>query len=424
MDVVIENRNHLTNAQPTVLLISTTPSFSPARLAMALARTGFELVAICPKRHPLCQTRSVRKVFLYRCLTPMRSIKKAIQIAKPDLLVPCDDWAACLLHQLYQRETSKAGQLSVLARLIEHSLGSPQNFQLAYERATLLKIAQEQGIRVPRIQALSSLKDIRGWARDVGFPAVLKADSTSGGEGVRIVKTSSEAEHAFRSLEAPPLLAKAIKRVLFDQDMALLWPSLLRKRYTVNIQTFVSGRDATSAVVCWYGQVLASLHFEVLKKQDAKGPSTVLRVVENQEMSQAVEKMARRMNLSGFHGFDFILETGNGHAHLIEMNPRATQVGHLALGAGHDLAAALIATITGREIAAAKATEKDTIVLFPQELLNDPASEYLQSGYHDVPSEDPEFVSACLKRVQKRRSSNWIPAWLKNLQKFSSSSEQ
>ena len=391
---------------------------------MALAKTGFELVAICPKRHPLRMTRFVRKVFLYRYLMPMRSIKKAIQTAKPDLLVPCDDWAASLLHQLYQRETSKAGQVSAVARLIEYSLGSPQNFQLACERATLLKIAQEQGIRVPRIQALSSLNDIQGWARDVGFPAVLKADSTSGGEGVRIVRTSSKAERAFRSLEAPPLLAKALKRVLLDKDMALLWPSLLRKRYVVNIQTFVSGRDATSAVVCGQGKVLASLHFEVLKKQDAKGPSTVLRVVENLEMSEAVQKMARRLNISGFHGFDFILETENGHAHLIEMNPRATQVGHLALGPGHDLAAALFATMTGREIAASKVTEKDTIVLFPQELLNDPASEYLQSAYHDVPSEDPEFVSACLKRVQKRRAANWISTWVKNLQKFSSSGER
>jgi hypothetical protein len=41
------------------------------------------------------------------------------------------------------------------------------------------------------------------------------------------------------------------------------------------------------------------------------------------------------------------LEKDTEKSYLIEMNPRATQVGHLALGPGRDLPAALSAAICG-----------------------------------------------------------------------------
>ncbi len=125
----------------------------------------------------------------------------------------------------------------------------------------------------------------------MGLPTVLKANGTCGGDGVRVVHTLEEAERAFRTLQAPPLLARAVKRALVNQDKTLLWPSLLRRRSVVNAQEFVAGREATSAVACWKGAVLASLHFEVLNKRDsAAGPSSVLRLIENPEMSAAAEK--------------------------------------------------------------------------------------------------------------------------------------
>ena len=50
-------------------------------------------------------------------------------------------------------------------------------------------------------------------------------------------------------------------------------------------------------------------------------------------------------------------------------------------------------------------TEKDTIALFPQEWLRDPASTFLTSAYHDVPWEEPELLRACVSQ-----------RWKKNLQ--------
>jgi hypothetical protein len=175
---------------------------------------------------------------------------------------------------------------------------------------------------------------------------------------------------------------------------------------------FVAGREATSTVACWQGNVLASLHFEVVNKRDSSGPSCVVRVTENAEMVAAAEKMVRTLNLSGLHGFDFMLEEDADNAHLIEINPRSTQVGHLALGAGRDLPAALYSAWSGEPLhAAPKVTENDTVTLFPQEWMRDPASPFLTSGYHDVPWEDPELLRACIQKRWKLnfRASKKIP---------------
>ena len=151
-------------------------------------------------------------------------------------------------------------------------------------------------------------------------------------------------------------------------------------------------------IACWEGKVLASLQFEVLKKRGPSEPATVIRLIENAEMAHAAERMTGRLKLSGLHGFDFMLEEHTQKAYLIEINPRATQVGHLTLGPDHDLPAALYAAISGEAIQTApKLTEHDTITLFPHEWISDPKSPYLTSSFHDVPWEEPELVRACIR---------------------------
>jgi hypothetical protein len=155
----------------------------------------------------------------------------------------------------------------------------------------------------------------------------------------------------------------------------------------------------------------------VIHKGVSSGPATVLRLIDNAEMSIAAERMARRLNLSGLHGFDFMLEAQTGNAYLIEINPRSTQVGHLTLGLGRDIPAALYSAVSGQPACPAmKVTNDDTIALFPQEWIRDPASTFLQSAYHDVPWDKPELIRAC---VHARRKQNAWYSQQSRLQAFS-----
>jgi hypothetical protein len=373
---------------------------------MALAQAGFSVDAVCPPAHPIAHTSALRMGHPYSGLTPLRSIARGIMASKPNLVIPCDDLASLQLHQLYASEENREGADSLICAVLSRSLGSPTNFPMLYERATFIEMAANEGLRVPKMTVVATLDEMRKWAINIGLPIVLKSDCSSGGEGVRVVQTMLEAEHAFKKLTAPPMLAQAAKRALIDGDNTRVWPSILRKRSVVSAQEFIAGHEATSLVACWNGTVLAENHFEVLNKVHASGPASALRRVDNPEMSAAVTRMVRRLNLSGMNGFDFMIETSTGNAYLIELNPRTTQVGHLALGPGHDLPAALYAAVTGNTPQPAPAvTQSDVIALFPAEWNRNPESAFLKTGFHDVPWAEPELIRACVNRKKQ------VAAW-------------
>jgi biotin carboxylase len=393
--------------KPKVLVVATSRWFTTARLAMAMTKAGCTVAAVCPLGHPLAKTSAVQHVHPYSGLVPLKALADAIAATNPDFILPSDDLAARHLHQLYEKRRRSKAEEPICA-LIERSIGTPECLPIVYARTAFMQLAAAEGIRVPITSVVRNTGELKESIGQMGLPIVLKADGTSGGLGVRIVQSIEEAERAFRVLHAPPLLARAVKRALVDRDHTLLWPLLLHRRPVVNAQAFIAGREATSTIACWKGTVLASLHFEVLNKANAAGHATVLRLIENTEMSAVTETIARRLNLSGVHGFDFMIEAETGSAYLIEMNPRATQVGHLTLGSGRDLPAALHAAISGAAVQSApKLTDNDTIALFPQEWIRDPRSSFLQSAYHDVPWDEPELVHACISTRQKERG--WYP---------------
>jgi len=383
--------------KPKVLIATTSRWFTTARLGMALKNAGCTVDALCPVRHPLTQTDVAQQIHIYNGLIPLKSFENAILASAPDIIVPCDDAAARHVYELYKKSQRQGSRGQAMCALIEHSLGAPENLPTVYARAAFMELAAAEGVRVPKTRAIANRYELEKWASQIGFPMVLKADGTSGGVGVRVVRSVEEAIRMLEFLQSPPWFARAFKRAVMDQDYTLLWPSLLRRRTKVSAQAFVAGEEATSAVACWKGTVLAGLHFEVLNKANAAGHATVVRIIENSEMSLATEAICRRLRLSGVHGFDFMLEAETGNAFLIEMNPRATQVGHLTLGAGRDLPAALLTAISGDAIQSSpKLTDNHTIALFPQEWIRDPQSSFLQTGYHDVPWDQPELVQACI----------------------------
>jgi hypothetical protein len=325
-------------------------------------------------------------------------MKAAITAAEPAVVIPCDDLARVYLHTLYGREQRKSGSEGSLATLLERSLGDPASYPTVVARSSLIALAEAEGIRVPATAIVRNPEEMHSWLRAHGLPAVLKTDGTSGGVGIALVYTLDEANRAFAALHAPPLLARAAKRALIDQDLNLILPCLTRRRPLVNVQSLILGHDATSAVACWRGKVIASIGFDVLHTWKPKGPASVVKLNENPEMTAAAEKIVSRLNLSGLYGFDFMIEEETGHPYLIEMNPRATQTTHLPLGSGRDLPAALWTVISGEPAQETEpVTRNNVIALFPHEWQRNPASSFLLTAYHDVPWEEPELVRACIE---------------------------
>jgi ATP-grasp domain len=177
----------------------------------------------------------------------------------------------------------------------------------------------------------------------------------------------------------------------------------------ITSQRFIGGVPASSAVLCWNGEVVAGISVEAIKTIHATGPATVVRILDNAEIVEVTRHVVERLGLSGFVGFDFILDETSGRPFLIEMNPRPTPISHLSLGIETDLVGALLMKLT-----ATKPTKPQMesvpgkiIALFPGEFWRDPKSDYLLSCHHDAPWDQPELIDE-YTRPSSPHTLSWI----------------
>jgi len=379
-----------------------------ARLAVALANSGAYVGVICPDGSPLTTVSGVHEMFRYSAVRTRQSLATALQAMRPDLVVPCDERAVAHLHEIYRHELlGPKSTDDYLPRLVERSLGSPQGYDVTLDRGATLVLAGQEGIRVPVTRVLRSEADVRVWCAERPLSALLKADRSWGGAGVALVDSSGSALPAFRRMSRPVATWRAAKFLLSNRDPFPLTAWLRRERSGVIGQDFVCGQPANIMAACWQGEVVAMIAVRVLDTARQFGAATIIQPVTHDGMESAAKRLVRRLGLSGFCGLDFMIEDGTGEAHLIELNPRATQLGHLQLGAGCSLAAALVSRMRGDVPLPSGPPwiDKQTVAFFPQAWLSNSAASLLPLAHHDIPWEEPALVTELLRRPWERRSS-------------------
>ncbi len=382
---------------PTVLLTNTNWWPVSAHVAIALQGAGIRVAAAYPKHgHPLAKTSAVSARYPYNATSPLQSLTRAIRESRADWILPCDDRTVRHLQQLHGRSIAEGSSDKVIADLIERSLGSPSAFSVVSSRAALLRTAQAEGVPIPDMVEVETVEDLRSLSESKPFPWVMKVDGSWGGLGVKVVRNREEADACFQRMRAPLGVLPMLKRLVVNRDP--FWIEDWRKPAIlgVTVQSHIQGRPANCVVFCCKGKVLAGIAVEVVAAQGVMAPATIVRIVDGRNMLDAARSLANRLNLSGFHGLDFMLEDATGTAFLIELNPRCAMPCHLRLASGRDLAGSLAAELAGQPFAQPAAVASDTVAYFPQAWLSNPKSEVFRTGYHDVPWGEPELLKELL----------------------------
>jgi hypothetical protein len=370
--------------------------FSAARLAMALAEAGCQVEMVCPFDHPASLTRAVSRYYAFSTLCPVRSLHVAIRKSVPDFVVAADDVVAIGLHHLYFKTAHLDDVESLHIRnLLRKSLGDPASFSTVSSKTRFLTMAREEGIPALPTEDVPTEDALRDWLSRHDVPVVLKADGTSGGEGVKIAHSQKSAIRAWRSLRAPVGIMRVMKQAVVARNLGHVIPWITRRQRTVSAQPFLHGYDLNIAASCWKGELLGAVCMEVLHPWRPNGPAALLRLSNNEEVMEAARAMIRRLGLSGLCGFDFMVEYKTGRTYLIEINARATQTCHLPLGIPRNPVPSLVAAMAGKPmIDPNPATRSETVALFPLAWQSGISKEILDSTYRDIPWEEPRLVKA------------------------------
>ncbi len=369
---------------PRVLVASALVWPNVVHLSRAFRDVGFDVGAVAVAGHPVHRSQAPGHTFLYRPTAPRATLREAVAAFRPDIVIPCDDRVVGHLRALHA-----VGDAD-LAGLIEKSLGRLGASGAHASRAALAELDGLPNVKIARTARVASAAELRKWAQRHGLPAVLKLDGSWGGQHVTVIDKASDIGGAFLRMGLRRGVLRGLKRLTVNRDFEAL---RFGRRSTVTVQPYLRGRLANVALACWEGEVVAQIAVEVLRSKGSFGQATVVRIVDGDAMVAAARSICRHYELSGVYGLDFVIEAESGVPHLIEINWRATQTGHLPLGSGRDLAAALYAAVSGdRAPQVRPPLTSPEIALFPQEWRRHRESPYLTSAFHDVPADEPEFA--------------------------------
>ncbi len=374
-----------------LLVVSTQPWTVAARLAMALRAAGCGVEGASPRGSLLARSAAPTRNHVLRPWSMGADLARALRAARPDRAVPADDRAAALLRALHAEAD--------LGAVIEASLGEPLGYPVAAAKSAQMALAARLGLPMPGTRPAPTLAALTAAITEGGLPRVLKTDGSWGGAGVQVLREAAEAAPAFARATEAPTLMQSLKLAAWEGSLNPLFARREWQPGVPDLQDFVAGHPANRAVIAERGRVLAGLSVEVLHAASATAPATVVRVTQDAQMEASAAAMTEALGLSGFLGFDFVVEHGTGRKLLIEMNPRATPICHLGGGpGGGGLAAAYAAHLRGEDPAAAPLPPPGTeIALFPGEWLRDPHSPHLRGAFHDVPWEDRGLLRAYLE---------------------------
>ncbi len=179
-----------------------------------------------------------------------------------------------------------------------------------------------------------------------------------------VAENADEARQAFAALtEEATRSARAMQWLRIGDKSAFTRLRCLSSPKLTS-QSFVSGVPANSMYACAQGRILGEVQARVIASEGKKGPSLVIQLMEDARISRAGAALAEALQLSGFFGLDFMLDAETGEPLLIELNPRSTQLGHIALANQPDLAGRLWAHWTGNPLPPSGSAELGRTVCF------------------------------------------------------------
>ena len=373
---------------PTVLLVATaTQWLGIARIPRDFDRSGWSVSVLAPKGTLVEHSRHVRKIgYLPDHATPRQwayAFAATVAAAAPKLVLPCDDTAFRLMHQLVVAPPDRMQPVLhlQLAKLIVDSLGDPAHFGASVDKTLISQAAEAAGVRVPPHRIVADPAEASAFAAAHGWPVVLKRSRSTAGDGVAICAS-------------PDALTREFARLASGRTPR---PGESGPARLV-VQAYIRGRTQYYAGTAWRGAMLCGYAVDKLAGEP-KGAASVVRYFHSPELTESAARLAAAFGASGIFAPEYIIDERSHEPYLLEVNRRVTPGTHRGEFFAMSSGAALLAAVEGKPPgtrARLDDGEERNFVSFPHEWLRDPGSAYLREYPVDAPWDELELFEAML----------------------------
>jgi len=385
-------------ANTPVLLVSTAARWYGAeRMPRALARAGFEVTLLTPRRSLAESSRFVRRVaYLADHTTPLdwiEAVAATVRAVTPAQIVPCDDVSFRLLAMLAVAPPPRlqAAVQAELTALIRASLGEATHYRTSVDKTLLPAAAARAGVRVPPHAVITTSGEGESFAADQGYPVVVKRPYSTASDGVRIAVGAAELRDAIATLGVPD-----------PADFETGPPGRLL------VQKHVDGHTCYHEIAAFEGRLLAGYAGDRLQTFGGiTSPATVVRYRDAPELHAMSERLVAAFGMSGLFTSEYIAERDTGTPYLIDIERHTGPATHCGSVMNVDLCAALAAamrSVPSQSRAGLDPRDERVFVQFPGEWLRDPQSKWLRRYPVDVPWDDPELLDAMLTQRERPAS--------------------
>lgn len=191
---------------------------------------------------------------------------------------------------------------------------SPENIRAMGDKASAKKTMIDNKVpTVPGTGLVSDVKEVKDWAKAVGYPVIVKATAGGGGRGMRIVREESQIEEMIA-------LAQSEAGTAFGNSAVYVEKYLENPRH-IEVQVIA---DQYGNVV-HLGERDCSIQRRHQKLVE-EAPSPVISEELREQMGIAAVNAAKGINYEGVGTIEFLLDSGNNF-YFMEMNTRI-QVEH------------------------------------------------------------------------------------------------
>lgn len=195
----------------------------------------------------------------------------------------------------------------------------------ATDKTLLAQLARRAGLETPPTVEIDAASRDLG---DVAFPAIVKpiASVVLGGDGT--------------------MRSHDVTRVRNVDELRKVLAASAEDRWLV--QRYVGGELSAICGVAWHGEVVCASHQASRRiwPPGAGISSFAVTVAPDEELEAGVRRLIDAIGWSGIFGVQFL--RGEGHAYLIDLNPRIYGSLALAIAAGHNLPAIWADLLLGR----------------------------------------------------------------------------